>query len=48
LYTLQSFRIFHRSPLSQGIKSWEGYAEAMNETVPHIYPEKLAEIARKH
>jgi galactose-1-phosphate uridylyltransferase len=38
------FRIFPRSPLSQGIKSWEGYAEAMNETIPHISPEKLSEI----
>jgi hypothetical protein len=41
------FRIFPRSPLSQGAKTWEGYLEAMGETVPHILPEKLAEIARK-
>jgi len=42
------FRIFPRSPFSQGIKSWEGYLEAMGETVPHIHPEKIAEIARKY
>jgi galactose-1-phosphate uridylyltransferase len=42
------FRIFPRAPLSQGAKSWEGYLESMGETVPHISPEKLAEIARKY
>jgi galactose-1-phosphate uridylyltransferase len=42
------FRIFPRAPLASGTKSWEGYLEAMNETVPHISPEKLAEIARKY
>lgn len=41
------FRIFPRSPSHQGMKSWEGYAEAMNETIPHISPEKFAEIAKK-
>ena len=41
------FRIFPRSPLSQGTKSWEGYAEAMNETIPHISPEKLSEIIKE-
>jgi len=42
------FRIFSRAPLNHGVKSWEGYLEAMGETVPHIPPEKLAGIARKH
>jgi galactose-1-phosphate uridylyltransferase len=42
------FRIFPRSPLSHGAKTWEGYLEAMGETVPHIPPEKLAELAKKH
>jgi len=42
------FRIFPKAPLSIGTKSWEGYVEAMNETIPYISPEKLAEIARKH
>lgn len=41
------FRIFPRGPLAAGAKSWEGYIEFMNETIPHIHPEKLAEIARK-
>jgi galactose-1-phosphate uridylyltransferase len=41
------FRIFPRAPLASGAKSWEGYLEAAGETVPHISPEKLAEIARK-
>jgi galactose-1-phosphate uridylyltransferase len=40
------FRVFPRSPLSQGAKTWEGYLEAMGETVPHIQPEKLADIAK--
>ena len=40
------FRIFSRSPSSQGMKSWEGYLELSDETVPHIIPEKLAEIIR--
>jgi len=40
------FRIFSRSPLENGIKSWEGYVEAMDETVPHIIPERLAEIVK--
>jgi|GEM_PF-2408062 len=42
------FRIFPRSPLSQGVKTWEGYLESMGETVPHIPPERLADIARKY
>jgi galactose-1-phosphate uridylyltransferase len=42
------FRIFPRAPLVNGAKSWEGYLEAMGETVPHIHPEKLAGIARKY
>jgi len=42
------FRIFPKAPLSLGVKSWEGYLEAMDETIPHISPEKLAEIARKY
>ena len=42
------FRIFPRSPLSHGVKTWEGYLESMGETVPHIPPEKLVEIARKY
>jgi len=42
------FRIFPKAPLSHGAKSWEGYLEAMGETVPHISPEKLAEIAKEH
>lgn len=42
------FRIFPRSPLSKGAKTWEGYLESMGETVPHIPPEKLAEIAKKY
>ena len=42
------FRIFPRSPLSHGAKTWEGYLEAMGETVPHILPEKLAEVAKKY
>jgi galactose-1-phosphate uridylyltransferase len=41
------FRLFPRSPLSHGAKTWEGYLESMGETVPHIHPEKLAEIANK-
>lgn len=42
------FRIFPRSPSHQGMKSWEGYAESMNETIPHISPEKLAYIIKAH
>ena len=42
------FRVFPRSPLSHGAKTWEGYLEAMGETVPHIPPEKLVEIAKKY
>jgi galactose-1-phosphate uridylyltransferase len=42
------FRIFPRSPLAHGAKTWEGYLEAMGETVPHILPEKLAEISKKY
>jgi len=42
------FRIFPRSPLSHGIKSWEGFLELSGETVPHIIPENLAKIARKY
>ncbi len=40
------FRIFPRESTSRGIKSWEGYLEFMNETVPHINPKKIAEITR--
>lgn len=42
------FRIVSRAPLNQGIKSWEGYLEFSGETVPHIIPEKLAEITKKY
>jgi len=42
------FRIFSRSPFSDGAKSWEGYAEFMEETIPHINPKKLVEIAGKY
>ena len=41
------FRLFPRSPTSQSLKSWEGYLEFMGETVPHIHPEKLAELAKQ-
>jgi galactose-1-phosphate uridylyltransferase len=40
------FRIIPKAPLNNGAKSWEGYLEAMGETVPHISPEKLAAIAK--
>ena len=40
------FRVVPRSPSSQALKSWEGYLELMLETVPHIHPEKLAELAK--
>ena len=42
------FRIFSRAPLSHGIKVWEGYLEFSEETVPHIVPERLADIAREY
>ena len=42
------FRIIPRAPLAHGTKSWEGYVELMGETIPHISPEKFAEIARKY
>lgn len=42
------FRIFPRAPLNSGAKSWEGYLEAMGETVPHVSPEKIAIISRKY
>jgi galactose-1-phosphate uridylyltransferase len=42
------FRIFPKAQLSLGAKSWEGYAEALGETIPNISPEKLVEIARKY
>jgi len=42
------FRIFSRAPLNQGTKSWEGYLEFSGETVPHIIPERLADIARQY
>jgi len=42
------FRIFPRSPLSHGIKSWEGFLEFSNENVPHIHPEKIVEIAKNY
>ena len=41
------FRIFSRSPSSQGTKSWEGYLEFMGETIPHIDPKKFASVAKK-
>jgi galactose-1-phosphate uridylyltransferase len=41
------FRIFPRSPSSQALKVWEGYLEFLGETVPHIHPEKLAELAKQ-
>ncbi len=41
------FRVFPRSPTSQSLKSWEGYLEFLGETVPHIHPKKLAELARQ-
>ena len=41
------FRIVPRSPSSQALKSWEGYLELANETVPHVHPNKLAELARQ-
>jgi hypothetical protein len=41
------FRVVPRSPSSQALKSWEGYLELMGETVPHIHPEKLAELAKQ-
>jgi len=42
------FRIFSRSPISEGLKSWEGYLEFSGETVPHIEPRKLANIAKEY
>jgi galactose-1-phosphate uridylyltransferase len=42
------FRIFSRAPLSHGTKSWEGYLEFSGETVPHIIPERLAELAKEY
>ncbi|OGI12164.1 hypothetical protein A3K64_02410 [Candidatus Micrarchaeota archaeon RBG_16_36_9] len=42
------FRIFPRAPSSHGVKSWEGFLEFSGETVPHISPEKLADIAKKY
>jgi galactose-1-phosphate uridylyltransferase len=41
------FRIISRSPSAQSIKSWEGYLELMGETVPHIHPNKLVELAKQ-
>jgi galactose-1-phosphate uridylyltransferase len=41
------FRIVPRAPISQALKSWEGYIELLGETIPHIHPEKLAENARQ-
>ena len=41
------FRVVPRSPSSQGLKSWEGYLELAGETVPHVHPEKLAEMAKQ-
>jgi diadenosine tetraphosphate (Ap4A) HIT family hydrolase len=41
------FRVYPRSPLSHGTKTWEGYLEAMGETVPHIKPENLIEMIKK-
>jgi galactose-1-phosphate uridylyltransferase len=41
------FRIFPRAPTSQALKSWEGYIEFLGETIPHIHPKKLAELARE-
>jgi galactose-1-phosphate uridylyltransferase len=42
------FRIFSRAPLSHGIKVWEGYLEFSEETVPHVIPERLAEITKEY
>jgi galactose-1-phosphate uridylyltransferase len=39
------FRIIPRSPTSQSLKTWEGYLEFLGETVPHIRPKKVAELA---
>lgn len=41
------FRIIPRSPLNEGLKTWEGYLEFMNETVPHISPESIAKLLRR-
>ena len=41
------FRIFPRAPTSQALKAWEGYIEFLGETIPHIHPKKLAELARE-
>ena len=41
------FRIVPRSPSSQALKSWEGYLELAGETVPHIHPQKLVELAKQ-
>ena len=41
------FRIVPRSPSTQVLKSWEGYLELMGETVPHIHPNKLAELTKQ-
>lgn len=42
------FRIFPRAPSSHGAKSWEGFLEFSGETVPHISPERLVELAKKY
>ncbi|MFH0929534.1 MAG: hypothetical protein V1818_04250 [Candidatus Aenigmatarchaeota archaeon] len=41
------FRVFPRAPMNKALKVWEGYLEFMGETVPHIDPEKIAELARQ-
>jgi galactose-1-phosphate uridylyltransferase len=41
------FRIFPRAPTSQALKVWEGYLEFLGETVPHIVPKNLVELARQ-
>jgi galactose-1-phosphate uridylyltransferase len=41
------FRIFPRAPTSQSLKAWEGYLEFLGETVPHIHPKNVAELAKQ-
>ena len=41
------FRIFPRAPTSLALKTWEGYLEFLGETVPHILPKNLAELAKQ-
>jgi hypothetical protein len=41
------FRIIPRAPTSQALKTWEGYLEFLGETVPHIHPKNLVELAKQ-